>query len=196
MHTHTHKHAVCTIKSPAAHHVSFLYAVLFYFGSNQKIHCCHSKCLCTSLSFSSVLGCSEYDRRCERASEWVFVLHFSTFLFMQSVKCLYGFHSLFFLHCSIKMIPFRTLLAPILEFSTSLRLFLFDFIVTTLAVQGFRSSPFYHWRFSCFWFRKCCNKPVWVGQVRLLFSIFFLLFLLSMWWHFSSFDYSHALLAL
>lgn len=92
-HTLTHKHAVCTIKSPTAHHVSFLYAVLFYFGSNQKIHCCHSKCLCTSLSFSFVLGCSEYDRKCE----WVSVCsHFSTFLFMQSVKCLYGFHSLFF----------------------------------------------------------------------------------------------------
>lgn len=196
-HTLTHKHAVCTIKSPTAHHVSFLYAVLFYFGSNQKIHCCHSKCLCTSLSFSFVLGCSEYDRKCE----WVSVCsHFSTFLFMQSVKCLYGFHSLFFFY----IVPSRWYRSahflhrfcdfePVYAYFYSILLLpLWQCMVSVVA-------PFTTDAIHAFGFANAAMNQCWPSSASFFcFSFAFSSanMCVSMWWHFSSFDYSHALLAL
>lgn len=92
-------HTNRTIESPTAHHVSFLYAILFWIKSEKKIHCCHSKCLSIS------------------PSRYVFVHNFFfsfTLLFMQRwrarererAKCLYGFLSI--LLCSIKMMPVRS----------------------------------------------------------------------------------------
>lgn len=74
-------------------------AVLFYFGSNQKIHCCHSKCLSLCFFAVNVLKC---------LLTFFHVSFQTTERDTEKVKCFYRFLSSF--HRSIKII-YRSMLS-------------------------------------------------------------------------------------